>query len=147
MSVQRIVFDRFTALYGLPKTENLNGFFAEYVHAFDGTEPGILQAAVSRIIKAHKFQSWPTVGEVNMAIHAVAADVDARQRLGQPQLPAPRHKQPTAAERARVAALVAKLTVTLQDAERETGMARQPLRSVDRDAWEARFPSRTEEAA
>lgn len=137
MSVQAIVFDRFTSLYGLPKTENPNGFYGEYVRALDSTDKRLLAAAIDIIAKRHSYPTWPTIGEINSAVNEAANNVDRHQRFTRPALPAPRHREPTKAERARTADLMATFRRSMQEAALAAEGERPELPRVDAGAWDA----------
>lgn len=65
---------RFLSAFGHPKTDDIDGFIAEYVTATKAVPPHVLEAAATNLITHQKFRAWPTVGEVMSAVrHAVSA--------------------------------------------------------------------------
>lgn len=113
MSFRNLVGARFTALYGPPQTTDANLFIAEWERVFDGMDPEILSAAVSRVIDKRTFQSWPTIGELREAVEEMSEKIGADRARKRLRL-APPQREPTPKERARVAKLMAGLVRELK---------------------------------
>lgn len=106
MSFQRLMADRFLALYGPPQTDNPRLFFEEYKRCFDGMDPEILTAAVNLVVSRREFPSWPTIGECNKAVERVAEHINASRALKRQLLAPPSEREPTPAARARVTQMI-----------------------------------------
>lgn len=141
MSVQTIVLDRFTAVYGLPKSENISAFLGEYIQALHTTDKQLLSAGIDLLIKRHPMSTgvgiWPSPGAISAAVREAATNVDRVQRYGQPALEAPKFRQPTKAERARCADLMASFRHKMQEAAIAAEGERPELPKVDAGAWDA----------
>jgi hypothetical protein len=98
--------NRLLTLYGEPKTDNLELFFAEYVKALGGATADALGRGCDRLVKSHVYKGWPTVAQCIRAIE----DAAPRSR---PAPEPPRGREPTEAERQRVAALTAEVRKTI----------------------------------
>jgi hypothetical protein len=84
--VEKIVIERFTNLFGEPKTPNPVGFIAEYEHALSGYSAGLLRRAVDSVIAEHRFSTWPTIGKVKGAADSLAiSDVDHQRGPSTPE--------------------------------------------------------------
>lgn len=116
--IDDIVLRRFHALYGAPETSNAQLFAEEYRNALAGTDRDILREAVDRLVKAHSFRTWPTIGEVRRLIDVVALERFNRNRRG--HVPE-NHPQPTPEQRARVAALVASMAKNMAEKQKKRG--------------------------
>jgi hypothetical protein len=55
--------ERLSAVYGPPKTENVEQFAREYSKALDGFTAEELRAASDALLMGRKFSSWPTIAE------------------------------------------------------------------------------------
>lgn len=73
--VNQRVLRRFMTVYGEPNTVDPDGLFEEFSKALGGTRPDILTKGVDRVIKAHTFPAWPTVGEVVKECRLVADEL------------------------------------------------------------------------
>lgn len=104
MSFDTILIERFATLFGKPNTPNPKGFLDEYRREFGGLDAELLQATVNDIVRSHEYPTWPTIGAIHKSLKHVGEHFAFRQSLK--ALPAPKHKPPTAAEKARVAALI-----------------------------------------
>lgn len=104
MSVQRIMLDRFAAVYGQPETPNPKLYIAEWVRSFHKACPEALSVTVDRIIDERKYRTWPTIGDVRIELEYVCEKRQAHRAMK--ALPPPQPKAPTAEERARMDDLV-----------------------------------------
>ena len=93
------VIRRFVLVYGEPKTNDIEGFYAEYQRALKGFSEAVLQAGVDDVIRDHTFPTWPTVGEVYKAV----SEQGRRLHRPTPEPPEPdwQRTPPTDADRAR----------------------------------------------
>ena len=73
---------RLLVLYGDPKTDDPDGFAAEYVNALRGLDKSVLQTAGDLIVRERKYRSWPTVADVLEVIDRAKAMHAARARVG-----------------------------------------------------------------
>jgi hypothetical protein len=90
--------------YGPPEhAPDAKALIADYRAALAGTDPAVLQAASDRLIRAHQYRNWPTVGECREAVTVACADHARKHRRYEP--PAAR-VEPSAESKARVQALV-----------------------------------------
>lgn len=94
---------RFAAMYGEPRSPDPEAFFEEFARALSGTEPRILDEAVSRTVRDAVF--WPKPAEVLAHARVVAAE---RYRPAEHQ-PVTERTPPTPVQRARADALVAEM--------------------------------------
>jgi hypothetical protein len=76
-----ILVKRLAIIFGEPKTEDPEGFLAEYASATKGTEKDILNAAADVIIKQRKFRNWPTVAECLDAIESAKKQVVSKGKM------------------------------------------------------------------
>lgn len=75
MSTPQTLLDRFTTMYGEPKTDDVAGYVETYANALEGFNAAILDAAILRIIRNHTYPSWPTVGECVKVCRQVASEL------------------------------------------------------------------------
>jgi hypothetical protein len=57
------MLSRFRTLYDDPKTDDVDGYLMEYVHALDGASPEVLNAATDSLVRKNRYRKWPTIGE------------------------------------------------------------------------------------
>lgn len=104
MNVDNLVLKRFTTLYGLPTTDDQEGFLEEYRTALTGTDPRILKPAIDLAIKRQEVPAWPPVGACSAAVREISDRQYSERRLEFPK--EEEYCQPTPESRARVQALV-----------------------------------------
>lgn len=128
------VIKRFWTLYGEPKTQDPDGFLAEYETALRGFTEPILRQAVDRVVKANEYRSWPMPGEVCKACADIGVEVGAKAKreYREPQIPMPPAPSPEAV--ARVKALAAEFARKHRMNELSD---RKPLPDVSREAMDA----------
>lgn len=112
MSVQRIMLDRFSAVYGQPDTPNPKLFIAEWVRSFHKACPEALSATVDRVIDNRQYRGWPTIGEVRRELADLCEERAGHRAMK--ALPPPEPKAPTADERVRMSAMAKDLLKKLK---------------------------------
>lgn len=68
---------RFTALYGTPRTEDLEAFALEYDRALRGYSAAVLSEAGDVVVRNHTFRAWPTPGECVAACREIGRRLDS----------------------------------------------------------------------
>ena len=131
--VQNFVIDRFLMLYGTPNTDNVDGFFREYIRALSGFPADVLDRGISRVIEEHEFASWPTVGTCVKACRRLIPEPVPQFPKDDRDLP-----PPTPEAKARCRALAAELRATVGLQNIVTGQLGGPPPATNRDAWNAR---------
>lgn len=107
MTIETIMFDRFTTLFGKPLTPSPKAFLDEYRREFGKLDPELLQATVNALVRSHEYPTWPTIGAINRELKHQAEHFTFRQSLT--ALPAPKHVPPTKEQKARVNALIRRM--------------------------------------
>jgi adenosylmethionine-8-amino-7-oxononanoate aminotransferase len=79
MSVEKLL-ERFTVMYGPPKTTDERGFFREYIDAFEPFANEVIDRTATRILYTHQYKSWPSISECVKAAQAIRADLKAAQQ-------------------------------------------------------------------
>lgn len=87
------LLDRFLTLYGEPKTDNPALFVSEYRRALKGYDSAVLDRAGDIVVKAHRYPTWPTLGEVIATANRVAEEIAIEREREQPR-PATNHDLP-----------------------------------------------------
>lgn len=124
--------DRLQLLYGEPKTNDVERFYAEYASALSRFEPRHLSAGASKIIGSHKFRSWPTVAECIDAVEVFAPS--KRPDV----LPTPAVEIQTQQQKSNVQKLVTEFRQSMSSRTREVITARE--------SWNAEPAQLSEEA-
>lgn len=105
--------------YGAPEhVADRKAFSDDYIASLNGTDADVLAEASDRLIKAHTYRVWPTIGECIQMVDLVARE-RARQRQQAERQPIERRQEPTPEQKARVAALVKGATEKLRSAVEE----------------------------
>lgn len=68
---------RFMSVYGNPDTENVDVFLAEYARILKGYSASELNGAADRILRKHKFRTWPSIAECVNSCEEVRAKAKA----------------------------------------------------------------------
>jgi hypothetical protein len=107
--------------YGSPEhAGDVKALVADYVAALNGADPAILQEASDRLLKAHTYRSWPTIGECRLMVEAVAAERTRNaERWARRNEPSTR-TEPTEEQRQRVNELVKSTADRMADLEKRS---------------------------
>ena len=116
MSAERLI-ERFAAVYGDPRTTDVDMFLQEYRKALNGFSDDALERAGDELLKRAKF--WPRPSEVYEAANLAAAQIYA---VRHPKAPEPPPELPNAEQRAKAMAIIADLKRKLQVAQDEVSV-------------------------
>lgn len=143
--VRTFMIGPFLLHYGAPKTDAKKEFFAEYDRLLGGNDSDLIREAADMLIKKRTFHNWPTVGECQQAIEAVAVKKATARRMsefskGTPQ----RAERPTDESKSRVDALIQQAKVALAKVEHNKS-ALPPMywKRGQKPAWEERMATST----
>ncbi len=141
--VKRIALNRFATLFGAPDVPNPVEFKAEYIRALSGTEVGLLNEAITKVIDEHEYRNWPTIGECRAAIASVGEERAAVQRRREAYGLSPAAPQPTQQTnpemQARIAAMVKETVAKLKVSDEAMTKRRAEWAPTDRNAWAERM--------
>lgn len=82
MTIQaaQALIDRFSALYGEPKTDDVQKFVAEYVRALSPWSQAVLERAGDAVIEQQTHRFWPMPGTVVKACREACEEVSTTQQ-------------------------------------------------------------------
>lgn len=71
---------RLTTMFGTPKTEDPGAFLSEYIRAMAPYGTDVLDLAGDRLLKSHKFRTWPSIAECIDAASKAAEELHGRKK-------------------------------------------------------------------
>lgn len=126
------MINRFTTLWGDPKTDNIDVYLHEYHRALDGTDPDLLEAATDACIDTETY--WPRVAVVKRHVDIASSKRPSRYKPAEHQPIA--GPPPSPEMKARVAALLAKGKAVLQAMQDPPDAKPNYWRDVTKPAFE-----------
>lgn len=109
-NVQKFIIQRFVSVFGLPKTERMEDYYREWHKALKGFTAEALEHGADVMVRQHKFQRWPTIGEV----YEACGTYTPPHKPEAPKAPAEVYPPPSEEAKARVRALAAEFRKSVQ---------------------------------